>query len=613
MQRFAHMPINRKLTVIILFTCTTALVLSGAAMIATEFITTRRTLTQDMTVLADLLGRNSSAALMFHRDEDAEDVNKMLAALQADRHILSAAIYDKDQKRFGIYVRTPDQLQRLTETPPPDGEHYVNYELVVTRPAVSVDQQRVGTIVLRADLGRMYSQIGMHAAIVAGILLAMIFTTFVLTPHLRRPIAEPILALADVAQRVAANNDYSLRAVKRSDDEIGMLTDAFNRMLREIQISHDELAVAKDVAEAASSAKDQFLAVLSHELRTPLTPVLLSVSLLEKHPNLSPELREDLQTIRRHVELEARIIDDLLDLTRIARGKLQLNREIADLHVLLQDAIRICCADRTEDLKVSLQATRHFANVDPGRFLQVCWNVLNNAVKFTPGGKSIMVRTADLPGERIRIEVIDQGAGIDPDQLSRIFNAFDQGNPAVSRPRGGLGLGLAIARALVEAHGGTICAHSAGPGTGATFAIEVETVFAPAPAPHPPARQQQERKHRSLRILLVEDHERTLRLLTVLLQDLGHDVKSATNLSEALAIAEEGPLDLLISDLGLPDGSGLQLMQQLRDRYGLKGICISGFGMEDDIARSAAAGFSRHLTKPLDMSKLEESIEGVIS
>jgi signal transduction histidine kinase/ActR/RegA family two-component response regulator len=634
------MSINRKLTLVIVLTCAVALLLAGAGTIITELVTSRRAMVEEMTVLADLLARNSNAALSFHQDQDADEIRNTLSALQADPHIIAASVYDQKGVAFGDYVRE-GEARDLPAAPPALGKHFTTDYLEITRPVI-FQGKRIGTIYLRADLGRMSHQIAMHALVVALVLLVTIIMTSALSPSLRRPIAEPILALARVARRIAKDRDYSKRAVKQTEDEVGLLTDAFNQMLSEIQrgqesleganksmqteiaerkaveerlrAAHDELAKAKDVAEAASRAKDQFLAVLSHELRTPLTPVLLTISLLESRENLPEETHQDIETIRRHVELEARLIDDLLDLTRIARGKLQLTFETTDAHASVQDAVRTCCSSRMDDVRLSLDAQEHFVRADPGRFLQIFWNLLNNAKKFTPEGRTIAVRTSNPSPERIRIEVSDSGIGIEPAALPRIFNAFEQADSSFTRTFGGLGLGLTIAKALVDAHGGTISARSEGKGKGATFAAEFDTAPAPvAKKPAAPAAPSATQPAGSLRLLLVEDHEGTLRLLTKLLTSIGYDVSSAANIQAALSIADRKPIDLVISDLGLPDGSGLDLMRKLRDRHGLKGICLSGYGMEEDVARSLEAGFCQHLTKPVDLTKLESAIHNATS
>jgi PAS domain S-box-containing protein len=376
--------------------------------------------------------------------------------------------------------------------------------------------------------------------------------------------------------------------------------------------AEDALRDAKAAAEQANAAKDQFLAVLSHELRTPLTPLLLAACLLERRGDLPPGVQADVQTMRRSIELEARIIDDLLDLTRIARGKLQFDFRNADLHVLTRAAADICGHREGAEIQLDLAARNHFVNGDAARLQQLFWNLLANARKFTPADGRITIRSSDLPDGRIRVTVTDTGAGIEPEALPRIFGAFEQGDICRARQFGGLGLGLAICKAIVHAHGGTISAASAGRGCGAEFAVEIPTVAplngdtaeaGPVRAEACPARP--------LRVLVVDDHAATLDVISRLVQDLGHKVQTAADLKSAMRIADQWQIDLLISDLGLPDGTGYDLMRQLQGRPGLHGIAISGYGMEQDVRQSKEAGFAEHLTKPIDLDVLEAVVSRI--
>ena len=364
---------------------------------------------------------------------------------------------------------------------------------------------------------------------------------------------------------------------------------------------------ARTEAERANLAKDQFLAMLSHELRTPLTPVLTSVLALETE-TLPDDIRDSLQMIRRNVELEARLIDDLLDLTRISKGKVQLSREIVNAHTLLRNALEICQEEISQKhlvLQVDLAAQKFRLKADPARLQQIFWNLIKNAVKFTPEGGRLGVRTSDDVGDNIRVEISDSGLGIDAESLPKIFDAFEQGE----RTRlGGLGLGLAISKALVEMHAGTITADSAGRNKGAKFTVvfpvsaEVSDMTAPViPASIKP--------RQPMHILLVEDHEDTNRSLTNLLRRRGYKVQPATTMQSALDLAATEHFDVLISDIGLPDGSGMELMQTLQSARPLFGIALTGYGMEDDIRKSYDSGFNHHLVKPVDLNKLDSLIQ----
>lgn len=373
----------------------------------------------------------------------------------------------------------------------------------------------------------------------------------------------------------------------------------------------------KDELAATSAAKDHFIAVLSHELRTPLTPVLATIMDLESQLDLPPKTREAIQLIQRNVELEARLIDDLLDVTRISKGRLQVNREVVPLHALLRAALDICHSEilkKCVRVDLDLQAPQNHIEGDSPRLLQVFWNLLQNAVKFTPPGGEIAVRTRAENAGMVGVEITDSGIGISAEALPRIFDPFEQADSSISRRYGGLGLGLALSKALVEAHGGTIAVSSPGMDRGTTirlaFAIaersprdtKIPDHHAEV-APNAP---------RALCILLVEDHEDTRRTLANLLERWGHSVASADTVAAGLELASEQPFDLLISDLGLPDAHGTDLILQLRKTSDIPGIAISGFGSEGDTARSLAAGFAFHLTKPIGTQKLKETIDQIV-
>lgn len=368
-----------------------------------------------------------------------------------------------------------------------------------------------------------------------------------------------------------------------------------------------ELHLAKESAEAANKAKDHFLSVLSHELRTPLTPVLAEISYLETQLGLPSEFLQHIGMIRRNLELEARLVDDLLDLTRIRRQKICLHFEVVDVHQMLRNAIEMVQSvidTKSIDAAISLRANRHDVWGDPDRLQQVFMNLLSNAAKFTPKKGLITVRTSNVAGNRMHIEVGDNGIGIEPDMLFRLFNAFEQTDR--TRRFGGLGLGLSIAKSLIELHQGTITAVSDGPDLGAMFAVELETVMPPEPAPAPETIENATAS--GCRILFVEDHEDTRRVMERLLTHIGCTVTSASSVQEALTIGEAEPFDLLVTDLGLPDGCGAQIMEELKPRKSIRGIAISGLGQEEDLRRSREAGFEMHLIKPINFATLKEAI-----
>ncbi len=375
-----------------------------------------------------------------------------------------------------------------------------------------------------------------------------------------------------------------------------------------------ELEQAWKQAEEASAAKDHFLAMLSHELRNPLTPVVASVHRLERRTDLAEGIPESLAMIRRNVELEARLIDDLLDLTRISKGKIELDRSPVDLHELLDSVLQSSRSDFFQHglhVTTALLAEEHYCDGDEARLQQIFLNLTRNAAKFTPPGGRVTVRTSNPEPGRVRVVVADTGRGIRPDRLPRIFEAFDQGDVTAARRAGGLGLGLAIARNLVELHGGTITASSEGEGRGAAFAVDLATTAERPERPAPAASDDARLAARGrLSLLVVEDDPDTGAALRMLLEESGFDVRGAQSVASATAAFRERPADILLTDVGLPDGSGLDLLGALkRLQPRLAAVVLSGYGMERDLERSRALGFAEHFAKPVNPTRLIAALD----
>lgn len=415
----------------------------------------------------------------------------------------------------------------------------------------------------------------------------------------------PLIASAFDGERIATVSHAATAVAKQAASQARLLADSLDKARNELRQTLAE-------ARRANAAKDRFLAVLSHELRTPLNPVLMAASAMETDPRLPPEIRADISMIRRNVELEARLIDDLLDLTRIANGKVHLQRKIVDAHELLEQAIVVVQADCSSiqpALTLDFAATQHCIDGDAARIQQVFWNLIRNAVKFTALDGRVTVRTSNPDSATLRIEVVDTGIGIAPEALPKIFNAFEQAEPEINHTFGGLGLGLAISKTLAEMHGGTLRAESAGMEKGASFIFEMPAAEGGSAADDVAAAFPAASNRR--RILLVEDHATTAALMARLLRKRGHEVVVAHSKTEAIAAGLSQAFDLVISDLGLPDGNGYEVMEALRSNSTIIGIALTGYGMEADLASSAQAGFQFHLTKPVDAQKLYQAIEEV--
>jgi CheY-like chemotaxis protein len=318
--------------------------------------------------------------------------------------------------------------------------------------------------------------------------------------------------------------------------------------------------------------------------------------------------------IRRNVDLEVRLIDDLLDVSRAVSGKLRLSVDPVRIHELLRFVQETCASDLTQkkiSLKLNLDAKSDHVNADGTRMQQVFWNLLKNAIKFSGEGQTIEISTSNAAPGSITICVKDYGIGISPDVLPRIFAAFEQGSSTTTQRFGGLGLGLAIAKAVTELHGGTVHAESGGPGQGASFFVRLPLTEPKTASVPSPTIAQRPLTEKTVRVLVVEDHQDTANVLAMLLKLAGYQVTTAGTAHAALQAIAAARFDIVVSDVGLPDSTGYDLMREIREKYNLPGIAMTGYGMEEDFARSREAGFVAHVVKPINMEQLERVIRSV--
>jgi two-component system, chemotaxis family, CheB/CheR fusion protein len=397
------------------------------------------------------------------------------------------------------------------------------------------------------------------------------------------------------------------------------------RIAAELARAHAEYE-ARTAAEVGAT-KDRFLAAVSHELRTPLTPALIAAGRLAAAEHLPDGLRRLADTIVRNIEVEARLIDDLLDVARINRHRLDLRLEVLDVHDVLLEAAEICrhAVDAGQiTFQMHLGATAHHVRGDRERLRQVFWNLLNNAIKFTDAGGRVILASVEASEGLIRIIVRDTGAGMSAEVLGRLFAPFEHA-PDGRASRRGLGLGLAICSGIVQAHEGRIWATSDGPGCGSQIAVELRTVEVPLQDAHveSPVRDRldgaapatahaastESTEARPLRVLLVEDDADTREMLSMFLAEYGYRVEVAASVFAAIRRLEE-PWDILVSDIGLPDGTGLDVARRARDavRPPARLVALTGYGTGDDVNATREAGFDRHVVKPVDLDALLEAL-----
>ncbi|HEY7518150.1 MAG TPA: ATP-binding protein [Methylomirabilota bacterium] len=383
-------------------------------------------------------------------------------------------------------------------------------------------------------------------------------------------------------------------------------------------LAREQAALA--ASEAANRSKDEFLATLSHELRTPLTSMLGWVRML-RGARLDPEqTARALETIERNTRLQAKLIDDLLDVSRIVAGKIKVEQQRVDVAAVVGEAVQSLRREADVagvELDVALAADAGAILGDVVRLQQIVANLLSNAIKFTPAGGRIWVTLERLGRDSVQLVVRDTGAGIRPDLLPRIFDRFLQGDASRTRGRGGLGLGLAIVRHLVELHGGAIAATSDGPGQGATFTVTLPTAETTPRGETPPftrAHAVNGRPLDGLRVLAVEDHDDSREVIRVALVERGAETVVVGSVDEALAVLDREPIDVLVSDVGMPHRDGYALVEALRElerargRRPIPAIALTAYAGRDDRERLLAAGFQVHVAKPIDPDVLAETV-----
>jgi signal transduction histidine kinase/ActR/RegA family two-component response regulator len=619
--------LRRKLMVVVLSTSFLALLLMGSTMLVYELRTYQQASVNDMVTQADLLGRASAPALTFDDDKVARE---NLALLRLRPQVIAAALYTVNGKLFASYRR--DASAGAVPPAPEAGGHRVEGgELILFR-QIWNNRELVGTIYFRAEY-ELVQRLLSYLTIVAAVMLASMLVAVLLTSWMQKAITRPILGMAGVARQVMARRDYSLKATKTTDDEIGYLVEAFNAMLAEIGGRTEALEASNRTLEqemgvrrraeaallAADRQKDQFLATLAHELRNPLAPLLNALDVL-RLPGTDAQARQAThEMMERQLRQLVQLVNDLLDVSRITTGKMVLKRErceLADIaHMALEAAAPLLQA-RQHRLTLDLPPQPVHLMADPTRLVQVFLNLLNNAAKFTDAGGQIHF-VARAEGNQVRVTVQDNGMGIAPAVLPLIFGMFAQADRSLERVHAGLGVGLSLAKFIVELHHGEIAAHSDGPGSGSRFTVTLPMLAtataAPAPAPPAPAAPVRDTAA-GLRVLLADDNVDFAASLALLLEADGHQVRVTHDGHQALQAAPSFQPEVCFLDIGLPKLHGYELAARLRGLPGLKNVylvAVSGWGQPEDKLRARDAGFNRHLVKPVEYAQVLEVVEAL--
>jgi signal transduction histidine kinase len=616
--------IGRKLTHLVLATTFTALLVTAVALVAYEARTYRDRWVNDLTTQAEILARSIAPALAF---EDPKSATANLALLEARDSLESAAIFRPNGNLFARYARAGADLPTPT-LPPWRGYRIENGKIGVVLPVLENEEQ-LGFVYLLARY-ELTDRIRDYLLILAVVMLASLLVALSLSSGLRRAVTRPIIALTEATRKVVADRDFSARVARTSDDEIGVLVDAFNAMLEEVgeraaaveasnrslQAETEERRAAEAALREADRRKDEFLATLAHELRNPLAPMVNALAILRRAGS-SPQLAASAHDMMaRQLAQMVRLVDDLLDVARITTGKLTVRRERTQFAGIIRSAVetvRPLIDSRGHHLEVRLPQEPVYLHADATRLGQVFSNLLNNAAKYTEGPGHIRL-VAEAAEGWLTVSVTDDGLGISKETLPRIFEMFAQADHSIERKQSGLGVGLTLARRLIELHEGTIEAHSEGLGKGSTFIVRLPVMADTDLRGDVTSAEGVSRSAGPFRILLVDDNADFATSLSVLLQSQGHEVRVAHDAGQGLALAREFAPDFAFLDIGLPEVNGYRLATQLRETPATSHtvlVAVSGWGQDRDRERSREAGFALHLVKPVDLEQMQSVLDGL--
>jgi two-component system, sensor histidine kinase len=603
----ARHSVRGKLVGIVLLTTMLVLLVSGTAMLLHALSVYRTSWASDIASEAAVLASAAAPALAF---DDREAAERQLSALRSRSAVLAAGLYTADNHLYAQYRLAGEA--RVPERSPsgPEGLRIAG-ERVELLHRIEYKGDYLGSLYLRARYdvwGRVRTYLGIFTITTAlSLAVALFFSSII-----QRFITVPIEEIGHVARKIVEDQDYSLRLHKNTDDEIGLVVQAINRMLNEVDERTQELERSNSALKEADRRKDEFLATLAHELRNPLAPIRHATKILEASAATESQRKWGRGVIARQVEHMALLLDDLLDVSRITRGRLGLKKDYVSLEKIISAAVetaRPLIDAKHHLLRISLPEESLELNVDPLRMSQVVSNLLTNAAKYTDSGGTLEV-IAQRESAGVSISVIDNGIGLNEAMIPRIFEMFSQVENALERSQGGLGIGLALVKGLVELHGGTVQVESSGIGRGSRFIVRLPNAAVVQHLLKQPLHDSEELgAGPRCKILVVDDNKDAAQSLSMLLSVAGHQVSTANSGQDALAIATSNPPEVCILDIGMPGMSGYELAAKIREQHwghNILLIAATGWGQQDDKDRAHAAGFDHHLTKPVDSKQLDD-------